>query len=255
MMKDWKKYLAELLGTMILTLVGVGTAVVASLNVAGNQMNFGATGALMLGAIVWGLTLMGLVYIIGPISGCNVNPAVSLGLALKKKLSWKDFGFYVVAQIIGAIVGVVLVFAVYALFTQGSAGFDMAVAHTFQVPGVPYVNTMFATLLISALLTFVFVLTIIGVIRKSENSAVAGLVIGLTLALVAFATPAVNPAVHLATAIFGGTDSLKDVWVFLVGPLLGGALAAGIACLLFKGEDGAKTAPKALDPDKKHAEK
>ena len=243
MMKDWKKYLAEMLGTLILVLVGLGASLFAS-------AHLGPLAA----ALGFGLTLMALVFIIGPISGCHVNPAVSLGFAIRKKLSWKDFGFYVLAQIIGAIVGVAIVFGVYKLFTTGT-GSPFAVAKTYSDATAMGTNTtagLFLCLLVDIAMTFVFVLTIMGVVRKIDNKAVAGVVIGLILTALLLTTATINPAINFANAIFtSGKTAISQVWLFLVGPLAGGALAAVVGWLLFRGEDrkevGTENAPKIAD--------
>ena len=247
MMKDWKKYLAEMLGTMILVLVGLGATFGAAAAGAGDF-------AYLVGALGFGLALMAIIFIIGPISGGHVNPAVSLGFALRKKLSWKDFCFYVVSQIIGAIVGVLLIFLMVKLNTLGHGDLK-GMGSMFQKPGLPFVNSMFAALLLDVVMTFVFVLTIMGVVRKVENKAVAAVALGLILLALVFTGAALNPAVALGSAIFGGVDVLKDVWLFILAPLVGGALAALVAHFLFKGEPKNEEKAKIAEPTSTSAKK
>jgi aquaporin Z len=230
LMKDGRKYIAEMIGTMILTIVGLGAVLYTNDTIAV--------------AFAFGLALMAVICIIGPISGSHVNPAVSLGFALRKKLSWKDFGFYVCAQIVGALLGCLAIFIIVLLHTKGTgsvAQYFESFSATYSVVGLPAANTIAIALLIDIAMTFVFVLAILGIVRKVENKFVAAIEIGLILTALVLSGAALNPAIALGNAIFGGVDALKEVWVFLVGPLVGGALAAVVACLLFKGEEKEET--------------
>lgn len=207
-----KKYIAEAIGTAVLVAFGCGAALV-------HGMPDGPSGTGILGiAFAFGLCIVAMAYSIGNVSGCHINPAVSIAMLVSGKMSVKDFVGYVVAQFVGAIVGGAALMAFVGkesgLGTNGL--FDGKIA---------------ASLVIEVILTFVFVLAILGVTSKVENGKVAGIVIGLSLTLVhllgiAFTGTSVNPARSFGPALFAGGDALKDVWVFIVAPLVGGVLAA-----------------------------
>ena len=210
-MKSLKKYIAEFIGTFVLVLFACGTAAVV-----GCASDKG-TGYLLT-ALAFGLVIVAMAYSIGNISGCHINPAVSIAMLISKKMDVKDFIGYVVAQFLGATAGALVLMAIVgkdsglganALY-QGKAGLSF---------------------IIEVILTFVFVIAILGVTSKESNSAVAGLVIGLTLTLVhilgiAFTGTSVNPARSFGPALFVGGEALKNVWVFIAAPLVGGVLAA-----------------------------
>lgn len=205
-----KKYIAELVGTFVLVLVGCGVAVVTNANVVAT-------------ALAFGLSIVAMAYSIGNISGCHVNPAVSLGMLIAKKMSLKDFICYVIAQIIGAIIAA----AILGVLLNNFAALG---ANGFGAEGQLATNVWIA-LLVECILTFIFVLAILGVTSKKDYTNVAGLVIGLTLVLVhllgiAFTGTSVNPARSLGPAILQGGDALTQVWVFIVAPLVGAALAS-----------------------------
>jgi len=239
MMKDCRKYLAEMLGTMILVILGCGTAVFAG------AMGAGA-GWIVAVAFAFGLALVAIAYTIGTVSGAHINPAVSLGMVLKKRISWKDFAFYVVFQVIGAIIGAAILFALFKLVgipTRGVGGLGSnSYSGTAVLAGLAAWEQIVAAIIVEVVLTFIFVLTILGVTRKTDNKVAAGLIIGLTLVVVhlfaiTITGTSVNPARSIGPAIFAGVDALKEVWVFIVAPLVGGALAAVVACCLYKGEE------------------
>ena len=204
-MKDMKKYVAEFIGTFVLVFFACGVA--------------GQTGgALGVTSAAFGLVIVAMAYSIGNISGCHINPAVSLAMLISKRMSTRDFVGYLVAQFLGGIVGALLLWAIL--------GNNEALGQN----GL-YEGKILVSLIVEILLTFVFVLTILGVTSKAENSSVAGLVIGLALVLVHifgihFTGTSVNPARSLGPALFAGGEALSCVWVFFVGPLVGGALAA-----------------------------
>jgi len=160
-------------------------------------------------------------YSIGNVSGCHINPAVSIAMLVSKKLSLRDFIGYVIAQFAGAIAGAaVLMLLIGNSDKTGALGSNAL-----------YIGDIWLSLLIEVILTFVFVIAILGVTSKVENSAVAGLVIGLSLTLVhilgiGFTGTSVNPARSFGPALLAGGDSLACVWVFIVAPLVGGVLAA-----------------------------
>ncbi|MBT3318136.1 MAG: MIP family channel protein [Clostridia bacterium] len=214
-----KKYFAELIGTFVLVLFGCGSAVVAggSLGVFGIAMAFG-------------LSIVAMAYVIGPISSCHINPAVSLAMLISGKMKFLDFIGYVIAQVAGALAAAAII-----LFIVRSSNLDLAFG-TNGFGAVSAVNiTMLGAIIVEIILTFVFVFTILGVTSSEKTSKVAGLVIGLTLAFVHIlginlTGTSVNPARSLGPAIFAGGIALQQVWVFIVAPFVGAALAA----LVFK---------------------
>ncbi len=212
-----KKYLAELIGTCVLVTFGCGTAIVACCDGSVCDSAYVAT------ALAFGLVIVAMAYSIGNISGCHINPAVSTAMLILKKISLKDFACYVVAQLLGATLGCGILAALFGM----DCGFG---ANAIQ-PSNTVEFTVVSALIAEVVLTFVFVLAIIGVTSKVENNAVAGLVIGLTLTLVhifgiAITGTSVNPARSLMPAIFAGGEALSQVWIFIVAPLAGAALAA-----------------------------
>lgn len=229
--QELKKYLAELLGTGLLVFVACGVAVFSN-------------GNLVATALAFGLILMAIIYVIGGISGAHVNPAVSLGAFIRGKLSAKDFGFYALAQVLGAIVGGALLFGIFKLLEE--RGFNYLRAVNGYGSKIDDINGIFSGLLVEIILTFAFVLTILGVTSKSENGKIAGIVIGLTLALVhlfgiGVTGTSVNPARSIGVAIFGAIDNvaaIEQIWLFIVAPMAGGALAGLAAIWLFKDKDG-----------------
>lgn len=217
-MNAMKKYVAEFIGTLVLVLFACGTA--AEL---GCQTNVSDT-SYALTALAFGLVIVAMAYSIGNISGCHINPAVSIAMLVSKKMSVTDFCGYVVAQCLGGIAG------------AGILGFMLGSDCGYGANGL-YAGDVTKSLVIEVILTFVFVLTILGVTSKPDFSRVAGLVIGLTLTLVHifgifFTGTSVNPARSLASAVFAGGDALANVWVFIVAPLVGGILAALVWCFL-----------------------
>ena len=219
-----KKYIAEALGTCVLVTMGCGTAMLVGCDAA-------AGSGYLLTALAFGLSIVAMAYSVGNISGCHVNPAVSLGVYLNGGLSKDDFIGYVISQVIGALVGALLLFAIFALGgvtdltgAIGSNGLD-GVGHN-----------AFAGLLVEIILTFIFVFVILGVTsEKAKHGSFAGLVIGLTLTFVhilgiGLTGTSVNPARSIGPAlvslISGNTEPLAALWVFIVGPFVGAALAA-----------------------------
>ena len=212
MNKTIKTYIAEFIGTFVLVFFACGTAVVTGCSAEPNAAYF-------MTALAFGLVIVAMAYSIGHISGCHINPAVSIAMLVSGKLSVKDFCGYVAAQFLGATAGagclkLVLGDASGALGTNGL-----------------YNGSIGASLVIEVVLTFVFVLAILGVTSRPEFGKVAGIVIGLTLTLVHilgiyFTGTSVNPARSFGPALFVGGDALKNVWVFLLAPMVGGVLAA-----------------------------
>lgn len=219
-----KKYIAEFIGTCVLVLIGCGTAMAVGCDPA-------AGSGYILTAFAFGLGLLTMAYSIGNISGCHINPAVSLGLWISKKIKGAEFVGYVIAQILGALAGAGLL----ALIFNGSGITDMTGG--FGSNGLAGVNgDPGIGVLVEILLTFAFVISILGVTsKKAGQPVVAGLVIALSLVAVhilgiGLTGTSVNPARSLGPAIvaaFSGNGApLGVVWIFIVGPLVGGALAA-----------------------------
>ena len=207
-----KKCIAEFIGTFVLVFFACGTAAVVGCS--GLLPN----AAYLLTALAFGLVIVAMAYSIGNVSGCHINPAVSIAMLVSGKMTVCDFIGYVVSQFAGAIAGAGALMAVI--------GKDMGLGAN----GL-FDNDIVRSLIIEVILTFVFVIAILGVTSKVENSAVAGIVIGLTLTLVHifgiyFTGTSVNPARSFGPALFMGGDALANVWVFIVAPLVGGVLAA-----------------------------
>jgi aquaporin Z len=218
-----KKYLAELVGTFILVLFGCGTAVIA-----GDKV--GILGI----AFAFGLALIAAAYGIGPISGCHINPAVSLGVCIAGRMSIRDMIGYWVGQFVGAILAawVLLVIAV------GTAGYNLAANGLGQDgwgPGYQGEYNLQSAILFEFVATLIFVIVILGSTHKTAPPGFAGLAIGLTLVAIHIfgihiTGVSVNPARSLGPALFAGGNALKQVWLFLVIPSVGGIVAG----LLFR---------------------
>ena len=213
-----KKYCAEFIGTLVLVLFGTGIAVVSG-------------GDLVATALAFGLAIVAMAYVIGNVSGCHVNPAVSLAMLISKKLSVKDFCGYVIAQVLGALAGTAILYLILSTTSLGTVALG---ANGYGNLSATHIS-LIGALVTEVILTCVFIYTILGVTSDENKSSVAGIVIGLTLTFVhligiKLTGTSVNPARSLAPAIFLGGSALKQVWVFLVAPLVGGSLAA----LLFK---------------------
>jgi len=225
-----KKYLSEMFGTFVLVFFGCGTAVVC-----GGYS--GGTGAGYLGvvaiALAFGLAIVAAAYAIAPISGCHVNPAVSFGMLLAGKMSAKDFIGYVVAQVMGAFIGS----GILAIIVDNSKSLSGYGANGYGELSAVGLNAQGA-FLVEIILTFVFVMTILGVTSSEKTSSIAGIVIGLTLTFVhiigiPLTGTSVNPARSLAPAVFSGGEALSQVWLFLIAPLIGAGIAAMVYMLLY----------------------
>ena len=214
-----KKYLAELVGTFVLTLLGCGTAV---------SLNCGVDTASVVGtAIAFGLAVVAMAYTIGGISGCHINPAITLGVFLSGKISAKDCGMYMVFQTIGAI----LAAAVLYLLVSTSPELALGTKTGANACAGTVTNGLIAEIVLTAL----FVLVVLGATSKTNGATnnLAGLAIGLSLILIHlvgihYTGTSVNPARSIGPALFEGGKALEQLWVFIVGPFIGGAIAAGI---------------------------
>ena len=213
-MGNIKKYVAELIGTMILVFVGCGSAVVLGCATDGGHLAV---------ALAFGLSIVATAYVIGNISGCHINPAVSLAMLINKKLSVIDFVGYVISQVIGAIIGAALLKMIVAFgVTDLTGGLGSNGVANVGVGGA---------IVVEIILTFIFIFTILGVTSDESKGGVAGIVIGLTLAFVhivgiPLTGTSVNPARSIGPALFAGGDALANVWVFIAAPLVGAAIAA-----------------------------
>ena len=224
-----KKYLAELIGTMVLVLMGCGSAVIASYYV-------GRTGIVGVGnlgiAFAFGLAVLVMVYTIGGVSGCHINPAISISMFVAGRLSVKDTVFYVVFQCIGAIIGAGILYAI----ATGNPAYSLAVNGLGANQYSTY--SLASVFLAEVVLTFLFLLVVHGSTHERAPKGFAGIAIGLTLTLIHIvAIPidgtSVNPARSLGPALFVGGTALSQLWVFWVAPIIGGIIAA-IVWKIFK---------------------
>ncbi len=227
-MKIIKNSIVEFLGTIALIFFACGTAITSTTYTfgGGQTLNIVAT------AFGFGLILMALVYLIGNISGCHLNPSVSLACLIDKRMSFKEFLAYVLAQILGGIAGAALLYGV--LKATGFSKLLTDIDATNTIAGTGWQGYV-GTIIFEMLLTFIFVMVILKLTKKEEHNKFAGLIIGLTLTLVhligiGVTGTSVNPARSFGPALmsyaFKFQDiAIKEVWVFFVGPLLGGALA------------------------------
>ncbi|MCR4770028.1 MAG: MIP family channel protein [Bacteroidaceae bacterium] len=219
-----KKYLAEMVGTMVLVLMGCGTAV---------SLNCGADTASVVGtAFAFGLAVVAMAYTIGGVSGCHINPAITLGCLLSKRISGKDAIMYMIFQVIGAFIGSALLFLITS---QCPDAFDPGNTLTgANACGGEGSVSLVAGLIVEIILTCVFVLVVLGTTDENKGAGnFAGLAIGLSLVLIHFVGikytgTSVNPARSIAPAVFEGGQALNSLWVFIVGPFVGAALAACI---------------------------
>ena len=217
-----KKYLAEMFGTMVLVLMGCGAAV--SLGCSNNDPE-----TVVGTAFAFGLAVVAMAYTIGGISGCHINPAITLGCFLSGRINAKDCGMYIVFQVIGAIIGSAILFAL-----TSSSGLVGTGANDLQANGAGTIPAI-GGLLAEIVFTCVFVLVVLGATAKTNGATnnFAGLAIGLSLVLVhlcciRYTGTSVNPARSIGPALFQGGTALANLWIFIIGPLVGGALAAGI---------------------------
>lgn len=227
-MDAFKKCIAEFIGTFTLVLIGCGTAMLVGCDAASGS-------GYILTAFAFGLVIVGMAYCVGNVSGCHINPAVSLAVLISGRMSVTDFIFYVISQVLGAISGAACLKIIFSLgqvkdMTGGLGSNGLAGVSGNAVAG----------LLVEVLLTFVFVLVILGVTDSSyKHGSFGGVVIGFSLVLVhilgiGLTGTSVNPARSIGPAIFAGGDALASLWVFIVGPFVGAVLAALIYKLIGK---------------------
>lgn len=213
-----KKFAAELIGTAVLVLFGCGAAVLAGFDVVG-QLGI---------ALAFGFAIVAMAYGIGPVSGCHVNPAVSLGAFIAGRMSAKDMVIYWIAQFIGAVVGAFILASIAKTgFAQlGQNGFDAGSLGGYGLQ---------AALIFEIVATAVFLIAILGVTGAKGHGAFAGVSIGITLALIHIVGiqvtgVSVNPARSFGPALLAGGQAMSQLWVFIVAPLIGGAIGG----LLFR---------------------
>jgi aquaporin Z len=216
---DWKKYLVELIGTLALVLIGCGSAVIAGEHIGFQGISF-----------AFGLTVLAMVYAIGPISGCHINPAISLSMLVAGKQKWIDTVMYIIAQCLGAIAGAGILLAI----ASGLPGYSLAEVGLGQNgygDHSPAGYGLGAAFLAEIVLTALFLFVIFGATSKKAPAGFAGLAIGLTLVLIhlvgiPITGTSVNPARSLGPAVFAGGAALGQLWLFIVAPIIGGLLSA-----------------------------
>ncbi|MFI3293910.1 MAG: MIP family channel protein [Rikenellaceae bacterium] len=212
-----KKFLAEAIGTMVLVLMGCGAAVFNNCGID--------TASVFATAVAFGLSVVAMAYTIGGVSGCHINPAITLAVWMSGRMSGKEAGTYMIAQVVGAFVGSAILFAI----TQSMTGFTSG---TYTGANNVADDQLVAALIAEVVFTFIFVLVVLGTTdAKLGSPKLAGLAIGLTLILVHIVCipitgTSVNPARSIAPAIFQGGTALANLWVFIVAPFLGAALSA-----------------------------
>jgi aquaporin Z len=209
----FKKGIAEFIGTFVLVLFGTGTAVLG-----GGVNGIGTFGI----GLAFGLSLVAMVYSIGTISGCHINPAVSIAMFFNKRITAQELVGYLVAQVLGAFLGTAILEAFLKLSNMPTANVGQ---NTFAHLG------SWSAFLVEFILSFVFILVIMVVTGKKGNASMAGLVIGFTLLLchllgVPLTGSSVNPARSLAPAVFAGGDAVSQLWVYILAPIVGGIIAA-----------------------------
>lgn len=222
--KTSSKLIAESIGTMVLVLMGCGSAVIAGAD--------GTTGVGLLGiSFAFGLSVVAMAYAIGPISGCHINPAISVAMMAAGKLSAKDTAGYVIAQIIGGIAGAGILYFI----ASGGAGYTLGewgLGSNGWGEGYLGAYGLSSAFVAEVVFTFIFLLAIFGATSGQQiHGGFAGLAIGLTLVLIHIVGikvtgVSVNPARSIGPAVFAGGKALAQVWLFLVAPVIGGVLAA-----------------------------
>ncbi len=260
-----KKYLAEFIGTFVLTFVACGAASFSG----GIQGYLGVVGI----ALIFGLTVVAMAYSIGNISGCHINPAVSFGMLISGRMSLVDFMGYVIGQMLGGIAAAAAMFGITKSFDSEVMaqykvyyGLDFTGLGTngFDAQGGMLQINVWGAVIVEVILTFVFVITVLGVTSKIEYSKIAGVVIGLALTAVhLFGIPltgtSVNPARSFGPALIkalldGNSTALSQVWVFILAPLVGAALAALVYMVLSSPEKKAVAVEEVEDEEEDEVE-
>ncbi len=236
-----KKYFAEFIGTFSLVLFGCGAAVVSGktipVAIADAPMGIGLLGI----SLAFGIAVVAMAYAIGPISGCHINPAITISMLVAKKISAADSVGYILAQFAGATFAAFLLRAIQT----GAPGFSMgewALGSNGWGPGYLGNYSTIAAFLTETVLTFLFLFVIFATTSKQGNANMAGLAIGLTLVLIHMvAIPitgtSVNPARSFGPAVFAGGKALQQLWLFMVAPVAGGICAAILWRTVFEGKE------------------
>ena len=222
-MSDFRKYIAEFVGTCVLVLFGCGSAVAANTLYSIQGLSVPLAFTTLTISVAFGLCIVAMAYSIGNVSGCHINPAVSIGCFVAGRMSVKDLIGYIVSQCLGALAGAYLLSVfIGSKVSLGQNGYGDSSALGISA-GI--------AVLVEIILTFVFVMVILCVTSKPEFGSVAGLVIGLTLTLIhilgiPFTGTSVNPARSFGPAVLVGGDAMKQLPVFIIAPVIGGILAA-----------------------------
>lgn len=214
-----KKYVAELIGTFALVLIGCGSAVIAGIDIGFTGISF-----------AFGLTVLAMVYAIGNISGCHINPAITLAMLVAGKINWKDTILYIVFQCIGAIIGAAVLLAIANGMPGYSVSADGLGQNGFEALS-PGQFSLAACFIAEVVLTFLFLFVIFGSTSKNAPPGFAGVAIGFTLVLIhlvgiPITGTSVNPARSLGPAVFAGPAALSQLWLFWVAPIIGAIIAA-----------------------------
>ena len=212
-----KKYLAECIGTFVLVFMGCGSAVFLGCDAAGGHLAV---------ALAFGLSIVAMAYSIGGISGCHINPAVSLAMFLDKRLGASDLAAYIAAQCVGALIA-----ALALQYLSATPGLDQ-LGGSLGSNGYAKVGVV-GSLVTEIILTFIFIYTILGVTSDADKGSVAGIVIGLTLTFVhivgiPLTGTSVNPARSFGPALIAGGQNLVQLWLFIVAPLIGSGIAVAV---------------------------
>lgn len=223
------KFIAELIGTFGLVLFGCGAAAIAGATTLAGTAGLGLLGI----SVAFGLSVVVFAYAIGGISGCHINPAVTIGVLVSGRISIKDAGIYIVAQFIGALLGAFVLQQILAGQLSGFTPGEWAYGSNGWGAGYQNEYGVGAAFLIEAVLTFIFLFVILSTTSKLGNSTMAGLAIGFTLLLIHLvAIPvtgtSVNPARSFGPALLAGGVALSQLWLFIVAPLVGAVLAGGL---------------------------
>jgi len=218
-MNDMKKYLAELLGTFVLVFIGTGSAVVAGKDI-------GYLGI----ALAFGISVLVMVYVIGQISGCHINPAITIAMLINGKIPAKDAVIYIIVQCIGAIIASVLLLTIMT----GFPGYDLATNGLGQNgygSASPAGYSLMSGFIAEVVLTFIFLMVIFGATSKTAPAGFAGIPIGFALAIIhmvgiPITGTSVNPARSLGPALIAGGTALVQLWMFILAPVIGAVIAA-----------------------------
>lgn len=223
-----KKYLAEMVGTMVLVLMGCGSAVFNG--------GCGTPAQVLMVAVAFGLSVVAMAYTIGGISGCHINPAITLGCFLSGRMNGKDAGMYMLFQVIGAFIGSAVIYLLVSFI-------DMNYATTTGANACAEGVSMTGGLIAEIVFTMIFVLVVLGTTDPKKGAGnFAGLAIGLSLILIHIVCipitgTSVNPARSIAPAIFEGGAALQQLWIFIVGPFVGAFLSALIWAMISNGKN------------------